>query len=85
MFVNFSPADYNVDETVTSLSYAARVKKIVNSAAKQAESEEVAKLKSIIKRLQAGGTVPVEIDAEEEANNNQPDIPLDDGKVYDGY
>lgn len=34
MFVNFSPADYNSDETVTSLSYATRVKKIVNNAAK---------------------------------------------------
>lgn len=34
MFVNFSPADYNADETVTSLNYAARVKKIVNNASK---------------------------------------------------
>ena len=34
MFVNFSPADYNSDETITSLNYAARVKKIVNNAAK---------------------------------------------------
>ncbi len=28
MFVNFSPADYNADETVTSLNFAARVKKV---------------------------------------------------------
>lgn len=41
MFVNFSPADYNADETSTSLTYAARVKKIVNNASKAAESEEV--------------------------------------------
>lgn len=34
MFVNFSPADYNCDETVTSLNYAARVKKITNNAAR---------------------------------------------------
>ena len=34
MFVNFSPADYNSDETSTSLMYAARVKKIVNNASK---------------------------------------------------
>ncbi len=34
MFVNFSPADYNADETTTSLMYAARVKKIVNNASK---------------------------------------------------
>ena len=54
MFVNFSPADYNSDETVSSLSYAARVKKIVNNAAKQQESEEISKLRAQIKRLQAG-------------------------------
>ena len=36
MFVNFSPADYNADETITSLNYAARVKKITNNAAKVA-------------------------------------------------
>lgn len=34
MFVNFSPADYNADETVTSLAYATRVKKITNNASK---------------------------------------------------
>lgn len=34
MFVNFSPADYNADETSTSLMYATRVKKIVNNASK---------------------------------------------------
>jgi len=37
MFVNFSPADYNCDETITSLNYAARVKTIVNSASKVTE------------------------------------------------
>ena len=52
MFVNFSPADYNSDETVSSLSYATRVKKITNNVARQAESEEVTRLKNIIKRLQ---------------------------------
>lgn len=34
MFVNFSPADYNADETATSLAYATRVKKITNNASK---------------------------------------------------
>jgi Kinesin motor domain len=32
MFVNFSPADYNADETATSLGFATRVKKVVNKA-----------------------------------------------------
>ena len=83
MFVNFSPADYNADETATSLTYAQRVKKIVNNAAKQAESEEVAKLKAIIKRLQAGQHVPVDPDPNEGHDEAPP--PDDDGKVYDGY
>jgi hypothetical protein len=43
------------DETVSSLGYATRVKKITNNASKQAESEEVARLKAMIKRLQGGG------------------------------
>lgn len=60
MFVNFSPADYNADETTSSLQYAARVKKIVNNASKQAESEEVTRLKAIIRKLQGGGTVAPE-------------------------
>ncbi|KAH8086697.1 hypothetical protein JL720_7137 [Aureococcus anophagefferens] len=54
MFVNISPADYNADETVTSLTYASRVKLIKNTANKNAESE-VAQLKAIIKN-KAGGT-----------------------------
>lgn len=35
MFVNISPADYNAEETATSLQYAARVKTITNDANKQ--------------------------------------------------
>jgi kinesin family protein C2/C3 len=41
MFVNISPADYNCEETATSLQYAARVKLITNDASKAAESAEV--------------------------------------------
>jgi hypothetical protein len=51
MFVNFSPADYNADETVTSLNFATRVKKVVNNASKSAEGEEVVRLRATIKRL----------------------------------
>jgi len=54
MFVNFSPADYNADETVAALNYATRVKTITNDASKAAESAEVGHLKSIIKKLKAG-------------------------------
>ena len=38
MFVNISPADYNADETVTSLTYASRVKLIKNTANKNARA-----------------------------------------------
>jgi len=54
MFVNFSPADYNADETVAALNYATRVKTITNDVSKAAESAEVGHLKSIIKKLKAG-------------------------------
>lgn len=83
MFVNFSPADYNSDETTTSLMYAARVKKIINNASRAAESAEVAKLKAMIKRLKAGQAVEEDIDADQPDDEGPP--PEDDGKVYDGY
>ncbi|KAL3671110.1 hypothetical protein V7S43_004292 [Phytophthora oleae] len=56
MFVNISPADYNQEETSTSLTYASRVKLITNNANKNSESEQVNRLKAIIKQLRAGKT-----------------------------
>jgi hypothetical protein len=55
-FVNLSPADYNAEESQTSLMYASRVKTITNNASKNAEKEEVTRLKKIIASLKAGGT-----------------------------
>ena len=57
MYVNISPADYNLDETLTSLAYAARVKLITNDASKNQESKEIARLKEQIKQLKAGATL----------------------------
>ncbi|KAK3604681.1 hypothetical protein CHS0354_009292 [Potamilus streckersoni] len=54
MFVNISPADYNMDETVISLTYASRVKLITNDASKNADNKEIAKLKAIIAKLKQG-------------------------------
>uniref|UniRef100_H2XNC3 Kinesin-like protein n=1 Tax=Ciona intestinalis TaxID=7719 RepID=H2XNC3_CIOIN len=54
MFVNISPANYNSEESVTSLTYAARVKLITNDASKNAETKEVARLKQVIAKLKAG-------------------------------
>jgi len=57
MFVNISPADYNKEETIGSLGYASRVKTITNSATKASDSEEVVRLKGMIKRLKSGEEV----------------------------
>ena len=52
MFVNFSPADYNAEETAGSLTYASRVKNIKNKAEKGIDSKEVKMLKAQIRELQ---------------------------------
>uniref|UniRef100_A0A7S2H4B5 Kinesin motor domain-containing protein n=1 Tax=Octactis speculum TaxID=3111310 RepID=A0A7S2H4B5_9STRA len=52
MFVNISPADYNADETHSSLLYASRVKLITNQASKNADSEEVSQLRREVARLE---------------------------------
>ena len=45
MFVNLSPASYNLDESLQSLYYASIAKKIVNKTKKNYESEEISKIK----------------------------------------
>ena len=57
MFVNISPADYNTEETVVSLTYAARVKLITNDASKNADNKEITRLKGVIAKLRKGETV----------------------------
>ena len=84
MFVNFSPADYNADETATSLSYAARVKKIVNNASKQAESEEVARLKALVKRLQAANAAGHALAPEELGLVAEAEVPLPSSRRMTG-
>ncbi len=98
MFVNFSPADYNADETSTSLMYAARVRNACAALScrvsqlflrlQQAESAEVARLKNIIKRLMAGASA-AEVEADVNGGGGAEEMPVieaaDDGKVYDGY
>ena len=60
MFVNISPADYNCDETITSLTYASRVKLITNDASKNADNKEIARLKGVIAKLKKGENVDEE-------------------------
>ena len=65
MFVNTSPADYNADETQSSLVYASRVKLITNTAEKKSEGEEVHALNAIIKELVASGGSSALLDAQQ--------------------
>ncbi|XP_042508441.1 kinesin-like protein KIN-14I isoform X2 [Macadamia integrifolia] len=48
MFVNVSPAESNLDESYNSLTYASRVRSIVNDPSKNVSSREVARLKKIV-------------------------------------
>lgn len=77
MFVNFSPVDYNAEETLSSLVYASRVKLITNSAEKQQETAEIQRLKKIIATLRSGGSVP-------EAEAIDAEGPGDDGSGGSG-
>lgn len=56
MFVNVSPATYNLDETHNSLQYASRVRTIVNNASKDEANKHVQKLKQAVTywKAQAG-------------------------------
>lgn len=51
MIVNISPADYNMEETLSSLYYASHVKLISNDAHKTIESKELTRMKDKIKEL----------------------------------
>ncbi|KAJ8006015.1 hypothetical protein DPEC_G00123870 [Dallia pectoralis] len=57
MIVNVSPCDCNLEETLTSLIYATRVKAITNNAQRNLESKEIAQLKEVILKLKAGQPV----------------------------
>ncbi|KAK8996206.1 hypothetical protein V6N11_076453 [Hibiscus sabdariffa] len=48
MFVNVSPVESNLDETYNSLTYASRVRSIMNDASKNVSSKEVARLKKLV-------------------------------------
>eukprot|EP00944_MAST-04C_sp_MAST-4C-sp1_P010332 g10332.t1 len=52
MFVNVSPADYNVAETCSSLQFASRVRKVTNKSTKQIENKQIKMLKQKLRQLQ---------------------------------
>jgi len=51
MFVNISPADYNLGETKESLRWATRVKEVTNTSSKNTETAQVKALKKQLERL----------------------------------
>ncbi|GBG30998.1 Kinesin-like protein KIN-14E [Hondaea fermentalgiana] len=58
MFVNVSPADYNLTETKESLRWAARAKQVTNNSSKNTETAQVRALKEQLERLKrAQGTL----------------------------
>ncbi|XP_020588180.1 kinesin-like protein KIN-14I isoform X2 [Phalaenopsis equestris] len=48
MFVNVSPAEANLEETYNSLTYASRVRCVVNDPSKNVSSKEIARLKKLV-------------------------------------
>jgi hypothetical protein len=79
MFVNISPAGSNLDETYNSLTYASRVRSIINDPSKNVSSKEVARLKKLISywKEQAGRRGDEEeleeIQEERPVNKDKPD------------
>lgn len=51
MFVCIGPSSYNTDETLNSLNYAERVKKIKNEVSKKQESKKVGQLRQMVTKL----------------------------------
>lgn len=58
MFVNISPANYNAEETVSSLTYASRVKLIKNNTTKSQQDEQVGVLRKLIREMMHEGKTP---------------------------
>lgn len=52
MFVNISPADYNMEETVTTLVYGSRAKLITNDTQKNVETRMQARMNEAYKQMQ---------------------------------
>jgi hypothetical protein len=53
MFVNVSPVDFNMEETVTTLVYGTRAKMITNDAQKNVESRQMRIMNEAYKKMQS--------------------------------
>jgi hypothetical protein len=58
MFVNCSPADYNVSETSNSLGFAKRCKDVTNTGGPGGNNQQLNALKKELAKLKKGGAVP---------------------------
>jgi hypothetical protein len=56
MFVNVSPAESNVAETLSSLNFASRCKKVQNSVSATVETAQIRQLKKQIASMKSGGS-----------------------------
>jgi hypothetical protein len=52
MFVNISPADYNMEESVTTMVYGSRAKMITNDTQKNVESRQSLRMNEAYKKMQ---------------------------------
>jgi hypothetical protein len=52
MFVNIGPAEFNIEETLTTLVYGSRAKLITNNTQKNVESQAQANINDAYKRMQ---------------------------------
>lgn len=53
MFVNISPAEYNMEETVTTIVYGQRAKMIINDSQKNVETRQSLRMNMAYKSMQA--------------------------------
>ena len=76
MFVNCSPAEYNVPETICSLNFAKRCRAVeLGAAKKNTDSSEVLRLRKQVRQLQedlaAAGFVTAQDDDDEEDEGSE--------------
>ncbi|KAM7279474.1 hypothetical protein ACFE04_006608 [Oxalis oulophora] len=72
MFVNVSPAESNLDETYNSLTYASRVRSIVNDPSKNVSSKEIARLKKLVAYWKEQAGRKIDVDDLEEIREERP-------------
>ncbi|WCJ32868.1 Kinesin-like protein KIN-14E [Euphorbia peplus] len=80
MFVNVSPAETNLDESYNSLTYASRVRSIVNDPSKNVSSKEIARLKKLVAYWKEQAGRKGDDEEYEEIQNERPTKERSDGR-----